>query len=236
MRLDIALTSGTDITFTVSGTVGAGTITGYKLTASVDQIPVVAVTTFTGDSTVGPFSLDPGVWLIFASDGTLSRATHLHVPSPNPSTLRQATNLVRDTIVSANYPGLSNNVYDESVPRDDVEGYPCVWVYTEDARTRDTGEGTDQRTQRVYSVTVLIGQRGEIVDSNIQDAISAAYEFFVRAFDWMTPANALFDWTRAVEGPVNTVVRSAVFGGGEKMFAGSRFTVDCYLKQTRGFP
>jgi len=235
MRLDVDFNIDDEVLFALSATPGAGSVKAFRLTAGFHQLAPATVVAFAGDGTVGPVAMEPGIYVVFAQSGaTLSDATHLHVIDPAGSTLKQCQTLVWQTILSANLPGIGDRVYREPYPKDISRSYPAIWVFTEDANDRDTGDGTNLRTDRVYAVKVLIGVRGEIVEQAVADQCSYLREVLMRGFDWMHPANPSIHWTRSNGGNIFQNYRS-VKSGTELIFTGSGFTVDCTLKQSRGF-
>lgn len=236
MRLDIELNAAGEASFTLTDAPGSGNVLAFRLTAGFQQLPAATVIAFAGNGTVGPVAMEPGVYVVFAQSGaTLSPATHLHIIDLAGSTLKQCQTLVWQTILSANLPGIEDRVYREPYPKDLTRTYPCIWVYTEDATDRDTGEGFNSRTDRVYSVKVLIGVRGEICEQAVADECSYLREVLMKGFDWMHPSNPSIHWTRSNGGSIFQNYRS-VKDGKESIFTGSGFTVDCTLKQSRGFP
>lgn len=226
-----------EVIFTVAGTVSAGTVRYFKVTGKCEAIAWTTAFTFAGNETSTAISLDAGFYIFIAVDSSgFSSAYHAHVAGADDPLAYRCRSAVASFIRTMALPTIQDRVYETRTPIDSFVTYPCVFVHLWDFTERDTGGGTNARTEWEYPIRVLIGTRQNELNEDETREILTWRQTILEAFDWFQPADADIQWTRS--SPKMALQRFIYPRTGSQDFemTGSEIIVRCIVRRPRGFP
>lgn len=226
-----------ELVFTVIGTAGAGTVKYFKITGKCEQFTWVTAWSFAGDETSDAVELDPGAYVFLAEDsGGISNAYHTSVTDPDDPAVYRCRTSVANFIRSMALSKVQDRVYERRSPVDSNVTFPCVFVHLWDFNERDTGGGTNERTEWEYPVKVLIASRTNELNDEMSKEMSGWRQTILEAFDWFIPSDTDIQWTRSTPRSAFQKFTYPLNGGKSFELTGSEVIVKCVLRRPRGFP
>lgn len=217
---------------------GAGTVRGVRLSGRCHPaLDWETLWSFGGSGTSAAIAVDPGAWLFVAVDATgMSSAVHALIATPDDPMAFRCRSAVADAIRSLALSRIQDRVYERATPLDSGVTYPCVFVHLWDFVERDTGGGTNERTEWEYPTKVLIATRASELDDAAVKEIFGWRQILLEGFDWLSPPDPIIQWTRSE--PKLALQRYSYPYEGGKSFevTGSELVVRNLLRRRRGFP
>ena len=235
-NLTVDVSKPNQATFAVSNAVSGGTVYGSRLMGVCEPLQTITAWVFPTSGISGPVKLKPGPWVFWAQDTSgPSSVSQAFIADGLESVAIQCRSFVADCIRSWNIPLIRDRVYESRAPIDTNVTYPCAFVNLWNFSERDTSRGTNFRTQWEYPISVVIGDRANMLDDNLTKSILAARQLVLEGFDWNVNTNMTVQWTQVQ--PKQGLQRFVYPVGEQKSFylTGSEIIVNCTVRRPRAF-